>query len=78
MVPSVKSGIFFQPGMVAVCTQAPIWYHTGTGQSGTKSYFILNSCPGPENSRGTNIGVAGGKNHAPSLQAEQLICIGSS
>lgn len=73
-----EAGDFFQPGTVAVCTQAPICYHMGTGRSETKSYFTLDSCPHPEHSRGTNISVVGGKSHVPSLQAEQLICIGSS
>lgn len=69
---------FFQPGTVADCTQAPICCHMGTGQRETKSYFTLNACPDPKHSHGPNIGEVGGKNHAPSLQAEQLICIGRS
>lgn len=69
---------FFQPGTVAVCVQAPICYRTGTGRRETKSCFPLNSCLDPEYSHGTNSGVAGHRNHVPSLQAEQLICIGSS
>jgi len=60
------------------CCVHAVTYLLSHGRSETKSYFTLNSCPDPQHFPDTDIGVAGGKNHVPSLQAEQLIYIGSS
>lgn len=71
---SVKSGIFSSLALLLFAHR----YLFATARALVKVKQRAISPWIPENSHGTDISVVGGENAAPSLQAEQLICIGSS